>query len=291
MKRNDTLKGIFGFFKELYARIRDDDVPALGAEFAYHLLLAMFPFLLFLATLATYAPLSTDEALRDLTAVVPGAALDVVEKTLWEISSGKRGNILSLSMLVSIWLASSGFAALARGLNKAYGVAETRGIVRIRALSLLFVPLIAFGILLEAVAVVFGNVLLYEVSEALRFSPALIEFLHALRFTLPLFMLIIIFTLLYSVIPNRRIPLRKALPGAVFASAAWALSSLGFSYYVNRFANYAKTYGSLGGVMILLVWLYLTSVVLLIGCEINAALYLSREPIPAQSKPKRRLPR
>lgn len=276
MKSKEGLRRAIGFFRKLYARIRDDDVPALGAEFAYHMLLSLFPFLLFLAAVATYTPLSQEDALREISAVVPAAALEVVHRTLSEIADGNRVNVLSLSMLVTIWLASNGFAAVARGLNKAYDIRETRGFVRVRLLSLLFVALIAAGILLEAVAVVFGNVLLCRLSDALCWSQAWVKLLHALRFALPLALLIAVFSLLYTIIPNRRLTLRQALPGAVFASVAWALSSLAFSFYVDRFANYARLYGSLGGVVILLVWLYLTSVVLLIGSELNAALYFRK---------------
>lgn len=276
MKIKGFLKKAYGFIRRLVRRIRNDDVPALGAEFAYHLLLSLFPFLLFLATLATYTPISTDGALRDLAAVAPSAAIEVVEKTLWEISGANRSNILSLSMLVTIYLASNGFAAVARGLNKAYDVQETRGFFRVRALSLLFVPLIALGIIIEAVAVVFGNRLVCGISETLCWSAAGITLVHALRLILPFATMVLIFSLLYAVIPNRRLTFLQALPGAIFTSAAWALASLGFSFYVDRFADYARLYGSLGGVVILLVWLYLSSVVILIGCEINAALYFEK---------------
>ena len=285
LKTRNVLQKAFHFSKELYVRIRDDDVPALGATFAYHLLLSMFPFLLFLAAIASYTPLSHGDAFGDLSAIVPTDALRVVQSTLLEIADGNRTNILSLSMLITIWLASNGFAAVARGLNKAYDITETRGFIKVRALSLLFVPLIALGILLETVAVVFGNVLLCRISKALCWSSAGVTLVHMLRFVLPLVLLVGIFSLLYAIIPNRRLRFRQVFPGAVFASAVWALASLAFSFYVDRFANYARLYGSLGGVVILLVWLYLTSVVLLVGSEINAVLCLkSNRDGAAQNK-------
>lgn len=285
LKTRNVLQKAFHFSKELYVRIRDDDVPALGATFAYHLLLSMFPFLLFLAAIASYTPLSHGDAFGDLSAIVPTDALRVVQSTLLEIADGNRTNILSLSMLITIWLASNGFAAVARGLNKAYDITETRGFIKVRALSLLFVPLIALGILLETVAVVFGNVLLCRISKALCWSSAGVTLVHTLRFVLPLVLLVGIFSLLYAIIPNRRLRFRQVFPGAVFASAVWALASLAFSFYVDRFANYARLYGSLGGVVILLVWLYLTSVVLLVGSEINAVLCLkSNRDGAAQNK-------
>lgn len=267
----------FGLIKRLIRRVRDDDVPALGAEYAYHLLLALFPFLIFLAALSTYAPAATEEALEGLSALVPAQALKIVRATLNEIAFANRSNMISLGMIFTIWTASAGFAALARGFNKAYDVEETRGFLRVRALSLVFVPLVSLGIVLEAAAVVFGNVLLCGAPGAECRSPAANALLHALRLALPLVTMTLIFSLLYAVIPNRRQTFRQVLPGAAFASVAWALASLGFSFYVDRFADYARYYGSLGGVMILLVWLYLSSVVLLVGSEINAELIKSKE--------------
>ena len=267
----------FGLIKRLIRRVRDDDVPALGAEYAYHLLLALFPFLIFLAALSTYAPAATEEALEGLSALVPAQALKIVRATLNEIAFANRSNMISLGMIFTIWTASAGFAALARGFNKAYDVEETRGFLRVRALSLVFVPLVSLGIVLEAAAVVFGNVLLCGAPGAECRSPAANALLHALRLALPLVTMTLIFSLLYAVIPNRRQTFRQVLPGAAFASVAWALASLGFSFYVDRFADYARHYGSLGGVMILLVWLYLSSVVLLVGSEINAELIESKE--------------
>ncbi|HWQ57987.1 MAG TPA: YihY/virulence factor BrkB family protein [Clostridia bacterium] len=287
------IKKAFAFTKRLFLRIKDDDVPALGAEFAYHLLLSLFPFLLFLAALATYTPITTEDALNDLASIVPAAALRVVRETLYEISGGPRSNILSLSMIFTLWTASNGFAALARGFNKAYGAEETRGFFRVRALSLLFVPLVSLAIVLEAVAVVFGNALLYRAALASALSPAALKLLHTLRFVLPSLTLVLLFSLLYAVIPNRRISFRQALPGAAFASVAWAFASLAFSYYVDRFADYARLYGSLGGVIILLVWLYLTSVVLLVGSEINAQVLSGKEKKnpPAESRKQQSGPR
>lgn len=267
----------FGLIKRLIRRVRDDDVPALGAEYAYHLLLSLFPFLIFLAALSTYAPAATEEALEGLSALVPAQALKVVRATLNEIAFANRSNMISLGMIFTVWTASAGFAALARGFNKAYDVEETRGFLRVRALSLVFVPLVSLGIVLEAAAVVFGNVLLCGAPGAECRSPAANALLHALRLALPLVTMTLIFSLLYAAIPNRRQTFRQVLPGAAFASVAWALASLGFSFYVDRFADYARYYGSLGGVMILLVWLYLSSVVLLVGSEINAELIKSKE--------------
>lgn len=266
------MKKAFSFLKSIFLRMREHDVAALGAAFAYRMLLALFPFLFFLATLASYMPLTGREALAELAAVVPPAALRVVRDALEEIAQTNRTNLLSLSALVMIWFASDGFLALAEGIERAYGTKQARGTLRVRAVSLLFVPLIALGVLLETAAVVFGSIFVRKLAAALGLSLRSVSFLHALRFVLPSLLLVFLFALLYAVVPKKRLAFRQALPGAAFASAAWALSSLAFSFYVERFADYARFYGSLGGIMILLVWLYLTSVVLLIGAQINGEL-------------------
>lgn len=277
MKKNTAFKKTHTFIKSLILRIKNDEVSALGAQFAYHLIMSLFPFLLFLATLATYAPVSAEDALIELSSIVPPEALKVLKHTLNEISGTNRPNVLSLSMLVTIYLASNGFAALTRGLNKAYDVTETRGFFKVRILSLLFVPLVSLGILIEATAVIFGNVILCRLSDVFCRSAGRLAMVQVLRILFPFLTMVLIFSLLYMEIPNKKLTFRQSLPGAAFSSAAWFLASFAFSFYVNRFADYSRLYGSLGGVMILFIWLYLTSIVLLIGSEINAEFDIVRK--------------
>ncbi len=272
-----TLQRAFHFIKKLYQRFQADEIPALGAEFAYHLLLAFFPFLIFLVTVLTYTPLVQPQSLADLLQVLPADAYAVVATTVNEIFATNRPNILSISVILAIWSSSNGFMAIARGLNRAYDCKETRKFYTVRAMAILFTLLIAFSILLEMVAIVFGDMLIAKISEKLCWSCSGVTLSHILQLILPVGMLLVLFTLLYTIIPNRTLRAKEVLPGAAFTSVVWVVSSMLFSAYVNNFANFARLYGSLGGVIVLMLWLYLSSMVMLIGSEINATLYFEKE--------------
>ncbi len=274
--KKSLIQRTFHFFKKLYLRFQADEVPALGAEFAYHLLLALFPFLIFLVTVLTYTPLLQPEALNDLLKVLPADAYEIVETTLREIIATNRPNILSISVILAIWSSSNGFMAIARGLNRAYDIKETRKFYTVRAMAILFTLLIAFSILLEMVAIVFGDMLITKLSARLCWSCTGVTLSHILQLILPMAMLLFLFILLYTIIPNRKLRVKQVLPGAAFTSVVWVLASILFSAYVNNFANFARLYGSLGGVIVLMLWLYISSMVVLIGSEINATLYFEK---------------
>ncbi len=275
--RKSGLQRAIRFIKRLYERFQADEVPALGAEFAYHLLLAFFPFLIFLVTVLTYTPLLQPQSLADLLQVLPADAYAVVASTVNEIFATDRPNILSISVILAVWSSSNGFMAVARGLNRAYDIKETRKFYTVRAMAVLFTLLIAFSILLEMVAIVFGDMLILKLSAALCWSGFGVTLTHILQLILPVGMLLILFILLYTIIPNRKLRAKEVLPGAAFTSVVWVIASVLFSAYVNNFANFARLYGSLGGVIVLMLWLYLSSMVVLIGSEINATLYFSKE--------------
>ncbi len=265
---------LFTFFEKLYKRYKGDDVSSLGAEFAYYLILAFFPFLIFLANLATYTDLVGERALLQLSGILPEEAYKVVSSTMSEILNGNRPNILSISMIAALWAASNGFMAITRGLNKAYDVEETRKFWVLRALSVVFTLMIVFSIILAIIMLVFGEFILDKLSSLLQLPTSTVVAGHLLRFLVPMGTIFIVFSLLYYFIPNRKLAFLEVLPGALFSTLFWVASSLLFSFYVSNFGNYSKTYGSLGGVIILLLWLYLTSLVLLVGSEVNATLSL-----------------
>ena len=271
-----TVQRAIHFIKQLYERFQADEVPALGAEFAYHLLLAFFPFLIFLVTVLTYTPLLQPQSLADVLQALPADAYAVVATTLNEIFVADRPNILSFSVILAVWSSSNGFMAIARGLNRAYDVKETRKFYTVRFMAILFTLLIAFSILLEMVAIVFGDMLIWELSAKLGWSTFGVALTHILQLMLPVAILLGLFLLLYTIIPNRKLRIKEVLPGAAFTSVVWVVSSILFSTYVNNFANFARLYGSLGGVIVLMLWLYLSSMVMLIGSEINATLYFEK---------------
>jgi membrane protein len=158
----------------------------------------------------------------------------------------------------------------------AYDYAENRHFLKLRGLSVLFTIALLLMITLVMISLILGPMLGKMLFERIGYGDSFMFLWNYLRYIIPLAYMMLIFALLYKLSPNigknLRIPIREVLPGAVFATIAWVSLSLLLSYYVSNFGKYAITYGSLGGVIVLLIWMYYSSIVIVLGGEINATL-------------------
>ncbi len=248
-----------------------DDVLGHAAQLAFYFLFALFPMLIFLAALIGYLPIPhlLDRMIEYLSQVLPTVAIVLVQQTLLEITRGQRGGLLSFGLILTIWAASSGLHALISSLNVAYSVKTLRAWWKDRLLAIA----LTFGfsvLIIAALAIIFfggnlGTFLTneYRLGQTFRTGWALLQWP-----TMVLFMLFGL-ELLYFSAPHRPMQWRWLTPGAVFALTAWLVISFAFKWYVTRVANYTLTYGSLGSVIVLMLWLYLTSIAILMGGEIN----------------------
>lgn len=267
---------ILTFAQNLYCRYQEDEVPAMGAQLTYYLILAIFPFLIFLVALVSFTPLSPDEILRSLERFIPQNSNETIRKTLIEIQQSRSQTLLSFGMIATIWSASKGVDAIMKALNKAYDEEETRRYFKVKGISVLFTLALAVSIALTFVLLVFGE---WIGKQIFRFFqvPDYFDTLWGIgKFAIPLAVMALVFVFLYKYIPNCRLTFKEVLPGALFSTVGWIVTSLLFSFYVNNFGNYTKTYGSLGGVIVLLTWLYLSSLIIVLGGEINATLHFDR---------------
>jgi membrane protein len=271
------VKRFFTLVEDLYCRIQDDEVPALGAQLTYYLILSFFPFVIFLITLSAYTPLSQKDVLADLVSVMPTAVGPLVGDLFKEIIQKRSSALLSIGMIAAIWTASSGMMAMIRALNKAYDVSEHRPYWKVKGISIIFTLCLSIVICLSFVLLVFGQMIGSYAFGVLEIPNTFQSLWVPLKNILTLVIMCTIFALLYYTAPNRIIRFYDVLPGALFTTVGWVVISLSFSYYVNHFNSYTTTYGSLGGIIILLVWLYLSSVLILLGGEINASITDSKE--------------
>ncbi len=262
----------YEILKDFYQRFQEHEVPALGAQLTYYLILAFFPFLIFLLTLLSYTPFASQEALTGLSRFVPAETYKVVIEVLRQTLGSSRQTMLSLGALFTIWAASNGINAIIRGINKAYNESETRPFWKVRGMAIIFTIGLALVIILAFGLLVLGKLLGEILIIYLGYSELFLKSWQLYRFLLPLGVMLVVFMFFYRYAPNKKIRFRETIPGAIFSSLGWVITSWAFSFYVNQFANFTRTYGSIGGIMILLVWLYLSSMVILIGGEINATL-------------------
>lgn len=262
----------FTFGKNMFARFRDDDVPALGAQLTYYLLLSFFPFLIFLVSLLGYLNLNGDDLISEFMRLLPEDGGTTVRSILSEVTVSSSGALLSIGMIGTIWAASNGINAIIKGINKAYDEEESRPFWKVRGIALIATLVLAVVIILVVALLVFGRVIGEYLFQTLDYPAGFEPVWAIVSYLLPFVAMILVFTLLYWITPNCRLNFREVLPGACFATVGWIATSILFSMYVSQFGNYTKTYGSLGGVIVLLIWLYLSSIIIVLGGEINAAL-------------------
>mgnify|MGYP001191490074 FL=1 len=260
------------FSKELLKRFKEDEISSLAAELAYFFLLSLFPFLIFLMTLLAYLPLSADVVLDFVAQYAPGNTMKLIEGNVKHIIENQNMTLLSFGIIGTIWSASNGINAIVRAFNKAYQVEESRHFLIARLMSILLTFAMMLVILIALLLPVFGKEIGLFIFRAFGFTNVFLTIWNTIRWLLSAVILCIVFTGLYYIAPNKRMKISEAYPGALFATVGWIVVSLLFSYYVGNFGNFSVTYGSLGGVIILLIWFYLSAVIIILGGEINAIL-------------------
>jgi membrane protein len=258
------------FFKRLLDKNADDDIVGNAAQIAFYFTFALFPLLLFLMSLLGIV-LSDKQGLQDelfvlLGRIMPASAYDLVRTTLDEVRSNSSSGKLTIGILVTLWSASAGVDNMRGTLNEIYNLKETRSWYVAKLTSLLLTLGIGVLILAGLAFIVYGSQLINAISPT--DSPYIAQ---ALQIVVILCLMLLGFALVYNFAPNHA-PLRWKwiTPGSAIGVVLWLALSGAFRLYLHYFNSYAATYGSLGAVIILLLWLYLTALVILIGGAINA---------------------
>jgi membrane protein len=254
---------------------RDDDMATYAAALAFHLLLALFPFVIFLLTLLGAAGLAAffDQLLGQARSTLPAEAFAVLDEGIAEIRGRPRDGLLSASILFALWAASAGMRALTNALNVAYDVPETRPLWQRYPLSVLYTIGLAALVLLTALARLVGPQVVERLAGRFGLASVVAPLWTWARWPAVVALLLLVVALIYYLGPNVAQPFRYVTPGSVTAVAVWILASAAFSAYVERFGSYGTTYGSLGGIIVLLLYFFVSGAVLLFGAEINATIH------------------
>lgn len=261
----------------LYEKAFDEDIFSSAAQVGFYFMFALFPLLLFLVNIFGIVLEKADDMRAELfmylRQVMPGSAIELVEKTLAEVVQGSSGGKLTVGLLIALWSSSAGIDSLRVALNGVYKLKETRPYWKTKGASLLLTLGIAILIFIALGIIFYGSQFLALGLGSVGLpipSPLLLQ---VLSFIVVGIVLMLAFALLYSFVPNH-VPFtwNWISPGAVVAIVLWVLASLGFRLYLNYFNSYAATYGSLGAIIILMLWLYITALAIIIGGAINAIL-------------------
>lgn len=281
--------GVVRLTKDVFDQVNEDDVLTWAAALAYSWLLAIFPFLIFLLTLLPYIPEAQkkevlggiDGFLKQLpaeTAATIGAQVDAtIKRVLTETQSG----LMSIGLLLALWAASGGMAATMTAIDRCYDIETSRAFYWHRLRAIILTAITASLMLLVVVLLPVGSIVLtwmwsvYEKQLGSHLPPWMLTLRLAIdvaRWVLALFLLAIVLNVVYHFGCQVKKRFRFVTPGAVFCIVTWIAMALGFKYYIDVFAigGYNKTYGAIGGVVILLFLFYLAAIILLVGAEINS---------------------
>ncbi|KYG91345.1 YihY/virulence factor BrkB family protein [Metasolibacillus sp. FSL H7-0170] len=262
-----------GFFQDMFARVKRADISGMGAQLAYFFLLSFFPLLIFLVTLLPYLNLQRHQVFEFMADIMPEEVYVLTENIVGEILTTTNGGLLSLGIIGTVWSASRGIDALIKGLNRAYDVEGKSGVVN-RLWALLFTLAFIGIILIALVFPVFGKQIGSFIFSYIGIESSFESTWTLLRWIMPNIIIFAVLILMYWVVPNTdpRLSLISIIPGAAFATLGWLALTYGFSFYVSSFSNFGATYGSIAGVIVLMLWLYLTGMILILGGLLNAAL-------------------
>lgn len=259
--------------KRALADFSRDSMTIYASALAYRALFSLFPFVIFLVALLGFLNLSQlfDWLRGQASLVVPGDGMRVVDRVLGEVQS-PNGGLLSLGILLALYSASAGVATAMEALNVAYDVRERRSTLKRYALALAYTVGIAVLLILAAGLMVVGPGIAEWIAARLGLRDLVIALWTWLRWPVAVLLLMLAASLVYYAGPNAPIRYRLVTPGAVLAVAVWIVASLGFGYYVRAIGDYNATYGSLGAVVILLFYFFLSAAVFLFGAEVNAVI-------------------
>ncbi|WP_027416436.1 YihY/virulence factor BrkB family protein [Aneurinibacillus terranovensis] len=275
MNERRRVQGVIPFIKELITRFIQDDVAGLSAQLAYYFLFSIFPFFIFAFTLLGYLPISTGSALSFVSRIAPESVTQLLETNLHQFINIKRGWLLVLALVGTLWSASSAITAIIYALDKAYNIKVQRPYWIARGMGILFTLAMVIAIFITLLLPVFGKAIERYATAHFAIPPDGVLLWNFFRWVFSLIFLVIIFAFLYFFAPNKKLKWRQVMPGAITAAAGWLVVSLGFSFYVNNFYNFTLTYGSLGGVIVLMMWFYFSGMIIIVGGQINAILNIS----------------
>ena len=264
-KKRNVIQLMLGFVR----RANGDHVSAYAAQAAYFLIMSFIPFILFLTTLIRYTPLSYNVVRDAIVGFVPGNLQTFVLSIVVEVYKRSTA-IVPLSALMALWASGKGMQAITNGLNTIYHVRETRNWLMNRIYSVFYMLLFVLAIIVSLLMLVLGNRIQVAAQKTIPILGSLMAKIMGARTLLVFAVLIVVFLVLYKVLPNRKATFKSQLPGAFIIAVAWLIFSYGFSLYFEFFPNFGNMYGSLTALIMLMLWLYSCMYLVLCGAEINA---------------------
>jgi membrane protein len=254
-----------------------DDMPTYASALAFRFLLSLFPFLIFLTTLLGFlgVPKFFEWMSEQASQLLPQQAMETVNTVLDELQR-PDGGLMSIAILIALWSASAAILSTMNALNEVFEVRERRSGWKRFLVAFGYTLALSALLVLSAAFMMLGPEVMSCLAGFVNLSETFVAIWNWIRWPIVLLLMMLVVSLVYYAAPNLQQPYRLITAGAVVAVIIWIVASLAFGYYVQNFGNYNKTYGSLGAVVVLLMYFFITAAVMLYGAEVNAALIRAR---------------
>jgi membrane protein len=262
-----------GLAKQIWTKVGDDDVFGRSAQLAYYFLLALFPLLIFVTALLGLFPGAAERGMmvlfEYLGEALPKQASDLVQTGFSQVMQASGGGKISFGIMATLWAASAGMTAIMDALNAAYEAKESRSLIKQYATAIALTVVVALLLVVAVAVVFFGD----KIADAVFPGGVIAVVWKIVQWPVALIFVLLAFSLIYFYGPDsKKVQWHWITPGAVAGLLLWLAASFALRIYLHLFNTYNATYGSLGGVMILLLWFYLTGAAILIGAEINSVI-------------------
>lgn len=259
--------------------IKKGDISTRASALAFNFFLAIFPAIIFFFTLIPYIPIHNfqDSLLNLLREFIPGQTYEAVQGTLFDIIKRPRGGLLSIGFLLAMFFATNTVHSLIDAFNKTYYTVETRSGFKQRMVSILLVFILSFLVILAISLITFGPVAIRWVERIGLLTDWLtLQLIGIAKWIVIFTLLFSAFSVLYYFAPAIKQRFRFVTAGSTLATLLFSVTSIGFNYFVNNFASYNTLYGSIGTLIIFMLWLYFNSIIILVGWELNSSISMAR---------------
>ncbi len=280
MNIKTRIKNHIKFIKSIIKSVVDNDFFGMASEMGFMLTIGICPLILFLTAIFGYIGKHyfMNPIFIFMQNIMPTDALNVIKIVLNEVFFFSKGGLIAiLGFCITLFLSTNTLAIVAKGLNRAYKVKETRNFIYSRLLALVMVLVNTSVLFLSITMIIFGKVIIKFLVTYLGMTEHLANIMLFTRWPIAFLTLLIMAYLSYYILPdlsgNEKLRRHSALPGSIFFCVSWLIGSWGFSIYVNNLHTYNFVYGTIAGFAVMMMWLYYTSILILIGGEINSQLY------------------
>lgn len=268
--KNDHVKNFLFKFKH-------GKVFLLGASQAFYYLLSLFPILVIGLAIIPYLNIDPEQAVGFLKDTLPGDMANVFQEDFLKLIKNPRGWLLVFGIGGALWSTSNAIHALISAINEGYNIEETRSVIFVRLIALLFATGMIIAFIITMIFPMFGSIILDFLKSFFDIDLSLSGSMQILRWVFALLFISVFLSLLYKFAPNLNLPMSHVLPGAITVSVFWVLITFGFYIYISNFGAYSAIYGSVGVFIIVMIWFFLMGIILMIGAIINVMYHENKQ--------------